>query len=96
MLRISVDCIYEQVIGEISLKRGGTILLRGFGRFNLDLWDDVLEELQPITKEDIIMVNFGAWYHRFFFNKGSEEWAAWQQDVRELLFERLQSSPAQV
>lgn len=38
---------------------------RAYGRFNLSLWDDVMAEFQPFTEEDVIVVNFGAWYPRY-------------------------------
>ncbi len=85
-----------QVTGEMMLEEGGEIHLRGFGRFNLTLWDKVLAELEPITERDTIMVNFGAWYHRFFHDGGAEEWKAWKEDMFELVNERLSISPAQV
>lgn len=78
------------------LEGGGEIHLRGFGRFNLTLWDKVIAELEPITERDVIMVNFGAWYHRFFHDGGAEEWKAWKFDIYELVNERLRDSPAQV
>lgn len=37
------------------------VYMRNFGWFQLQLWDDVLADLQPITENDTIMVNFGAW-----------------------------------
>jgi hypothetical protein len=78
------------------LDGGGEIKLYGFGRFNLTLWDKVVAELEPITERDIMLVNFGAWYHRFFFDGGPKEFEAWQEDVYELLNERLAGYPAQV
>ncbi|EIE19824.1 hypothetical protein COCSUDRAFT_44250 [Coccomyxa subellipsoidea C-169] len=86
----------KQVTGEMFLEGGGEFKLYGFGRFNLTLWDKVIDELQPITKRDTILVNFGAWYHRFFFDKGPKEYQAWQHDIYELLHERLKNYPAQV
>ena len=38
---------------------------RAYGRFNLSLWDDVMAEFMPLTEEDVIVVNFGAWYPRY-------------------------------
>ena len=58
----------------MDLSKGGRVILRGFGRFNLTLWDEVIAELAPITAADVILVNFGAWYHRFFFDGGQREW----------------------
>ena len=40
-------------------------MCRAYGRFNLSLWDDVMAEFQPLTEEDVIVVNFGAWYPRY-------------------------------
>ncbi len=82
--------------GELLLQGSGEIQLRCFGRFNLTLWDDVMAELGPLTKQDVLMVNFGAWYHRFFFDGGPREWDAWKDDIHELVFERLANIPAQV
>ena len=41
------------------------MFLRAFGRFNLTLWDDVFKEFLPLTDNDVIVVNFGAWYPRY-------------------------------
>ena len=30
-----------QVTGEMDLEGGGRIIMRGFGRFNISLWDEV-------------------------------------------------------
>jgi hypothetical protein len=73
----------------MELSSGGQVLLRGFGRFNLTLWDQVIGELEPITADDIILVNFGAWYHRLYVDGGQNEWEAWRLDVQELLMRRL-------
>ena len=43
----------------------GCGVCRAYGRFNLSLWDDVMVEFQPLTDEDVIVVNFGAWYPRY-------------------------------
>ncbi len=93
---VITTCADVQVTGEMFLEGGGEFKLYGFGRFNLTLWDKVIDELQPITERDTILVNFGAWYHRFFFDKGPEEYQAWQHDIYELLHERLKNYPAQV
>jgi hypothetical protein len=84
------------VVGELRLEGGGEIQLRAFGRFNITLWDDVMEELGGLRQGDVLMVNFAAWYHRFFFDGGPREWDAWRDDVYELVMERLANSPAQV
>ena len=53
----------------MKLKDGGEIHVRCFGRYNSSLWDDVMAELPALTEQDVIIVNFGAWYPRFNFNE---------------------------
>ena len=53
----------------MKLRDGGEIHVRCFGRYNSSLWDDVMAELPPLTEQDVIIVNFGAWYPRFNFNE---------------------------
>ena len=53
----------------MKLRDGGEIHVRCFGRYNSSLWDDVMAELPVLTEQDIIIVNFGAWYPRFNFNE---------------------------
>ena len=43
-----------------GLSLPGLCACRAYGRFNLSLWDDVMAEFQPLTEEDVIVVNFGA------------------------------------
>ena len=53
----------------MKLRDGGEIHVRCFGRYNSSLWDDVMAELPALTEQDVIIVNFGAWYPRFNFNE---------------------------
>lgn len=53
----------------MKLKNGGEIYVRCFGRYNSSLWDDVFAELPPLTEQDVIIINFGAWYPRFNYNE---------------------------
>ena len=94
--KCSCPCCGIQVVGHMQLSNGGEILMRSFGRFNLTLWDQVIGELEPITARDIILVNFGAWYHRLYVEGGSDEWEAWKLDVQELLLQRLAHYEAMV
>ena len=43
--------------------------MRCFGRYNASLWDAVFAELPALTAQDVIIINFGAWYPRFNFNE---------------------------
>ncbi len=53
----------------MKLRNGGEIHVRCFGRYNASLWDAVFAELPPLTAQDVIIINFGAWYPRFNFNE---------------------------
>ena len=55
------ETVLKQHVGDLILTNGAEIHLRSFGRFNLSLWDDVLDDFQPLTERDYIVVNFGAW-----------------------------------
>lgn len=61
--------ILKQYWAHVKLTNGGEILVRCFGRYNPQLWDDVFAEMGPMTERDVIIVNFGAWYPRFNFNE---------------------------
>ena len=78
-----------QVTGEMELEGGGRIIMRGFGRFNISLWDAVLAELEPITEADTILVNFGSWYNRLYIDDGAAQWEGWKADMQELVEQRL-------
>ena len=51
----------KQFVGDVELLSGGQVVLRSFGTYNAKLWDDVLSDFEPLTADDIVMVNFGAW-----------------------------------
>lgn len=38
------------------------VYIRNFGLYHLQLFDDMLADLQPLQPSDVIMLNFGAWY----------------------------------
>ena len=85
-----------QVTGEMELEGGGRIIMRGFGRFNISLWDAVLAELEPITEADTILVNFGSWYNRLYIDDGAAQWEGWKADMQELVEQRLARTRAAV
>lgn len=70
--------MYVQFVGNFSMEGGGEVHVRCFGIFNLTLWDDVMEEFQPLTRNDVIMVNFGAWYPRFSIHETLVPWQRFQ------------------
>ena len=37
------------------------VYIRNFGLYHLQLFDDMLADLQPLQPSDTIMINFGAW-----------------------------------
>lgn len=51
----------KQFLGDLELHSGGQVILRSFGTYNTKLWDDVMSDFEPLTANDIVMVNFGAW-----------------------------------
>lgn len=54
---------------QVKLRNGGELLTRCFGRYNGSLWDDVFAEIGPLTENDVIIANFGAWYPRFSYHE---------------------------
>ena len=51
--------------GDVRLKSGASVHARIMGSYNAELIDDVLSELGPLNDNDVVIVNFGAWYPRF-------------------------------
>ncbi|KAK9907951.1 hypothetical protein WJX75_000456 [Coccomyxa subellipsoidea] len=88
--------IPRQYIGRFDLKSGAQVFLRAFGRFNLTLWDDVFAEFQPLTDNDVIVFNFGAWYPRYNVHESGDPWKAWQEDMTELINLRLSRYAARI
>ena len=39
--------------------------MRDFGTYNQTLFDDVLSDFQPLSADDVVVLNWGAWYHRY-------------------------------
>jgi hypothetical protein len=55
-IRNEPGSILKQNVGSFTLRNGASVHIRSFGIFNLSLWDDVMAEFAPITKDDIIVV----------------------------------------
>lgn len=41
------------------------VFLRDFGTLNQTLFDDVLSDFQPLLEDDVLVLNWGAWYQRY-------------------------------
>ena len=39
--------------------------MRDFGTYNQTLFDDVMSDFQPLSENDVVVLNWGAWYHRY-------------------------------
>lgn len=72
------------------------VIIRSFGTYQAQLWDDIFAEFAPITEKDVILVNFGAWYPRFKISEPHLPWVQWQNAMNELFVQKLATTPAQV
>lgn len=72
------------------------VIIRSFGTYQEQLWDDIFAEFAPITEKDVILVNFGAWYPRFKISEPHLPWVQWQNAMTELFVQKLATTPAQV
>ncbi|CAL8469668.1 g9209 [Coccomyxa elongata] len=88
--------VAKQFVGEFTLNNGAQVIIRSFGTYQAQLWDDIFAEFAPITEKDVILVNFGAWYPRFKISEPHLPWVQWQNSMTELFVDKLASSPAQV
>ncbi|KAK9916493.1 hypothetical protein WJX75_003317 [Coccomyxa subellipsoidea] len=88
--------IFKQNVGNFSLTNGASVHIRSFGIFNISLWDDVFAEFLPLTENDTIVVEFGAWYPRFNTFQMGTPWARYVNDVQELFAQRLRNYKALV
>ena len=75
---------------------GSQVIIRSFGTYQAQLWDDIFAEFAPITEKDVILVNFGAWYPRFKISEPHLPWLQWQNAMNELFVDKLATTPAQV
>ncbi len=69
----------RQYGGDIQLANGGSIHLRGFSHFNLELWDEVLKPFQPLTQHDMLLLAWGAWSLRYNVWRPATPWEGWKQ-----------------
>ena len=60
-IRNEPGTILKQNVGSFTLRNGASVHIRSFGIFNLSLWDDVMADFAPVTKDDIIVVGEHAW-----------------------------------
>ncbi|EIE21588.1 hypothetical protein COCSUDRAFT_66960 [Coccomyxa subellipsoidea C-169] len=81
--------VKKKFVGDFLLDNGLHVFLRSFNVFNLTLWDDVMKPFGELQADDILVVNFGAWYPRYSVLDPHHPWPAWQKDMKELLMERL-------
>jgi hypothetical protein len=72
------------------------VVIRSFGTYNPQLWDDVFSDFAPLTAKDVILVNFGAWYPRFKASEPGAPWVQWQADMAAMLRDKLTTTPARV
>lgn len=57
------------------------ILCRSFGTYESKLWDDIFSEFEPITSDDIILVNFAAWYPKYKITEPYVPYQQWEEDM---------------
>ena len=65
------------------------VLLQSFATLSLQLWNDITGELAPLKEQDILLFNWGAWYHRFCFAGGPDEFNAWKASMEEVILQRM-------
>ena len=54
--------------GRVSARDGAAGLqaaVRDHSWYNESLYDDIMAEFQPLTKQDILVISYGGWYDRF-------------------------------
>ena len=56
-------------------------MCRSFGTYESELWDDVFSEFEPITSDDIILVNFAAWYPKYKITEPYIPYEQWEEDM---------------
>ncbi len=54
---------------------------RSFGTYESKLWDDVFSEFEPITSDDIILVNFAAWYPKYKITEPYVPYEQWEESM---------------
>lgn len=61
---------------------------RSFGTYDSKLWDDIFSEFQPITEDDIIIVNFAAWYPKYKISEPFIPYMQWEESMAGAPFQR--------
>ncbi|CAL5222153.1 g4478 [Coccomyxa viridis] len=95
-IRDTEATILKQNVGMFKLRNGVEVHFQSFGSFNMSLWDDMMEKFKPLSKKDILFLEFGAWYPRFAVWDMHTPWERYQKDVFELLDQRLRRCGANV
>ncbi|CAL5226961.1 g9846 [Coccomyxa viridis] len=88
--------VYKQYVGGFLLPNHTPVYLRSFGILNLTLWDDIMSEFMPLTSQDVIIAEFGAWYPSFDTATAIKSWTTFTTDMKQLFSERLRDLPATV
>ena len=73
----------EQVHDDIFSSR--KVACRSFGTYESRLWDDVFSEFAPLTSDDIILVNFGAWYPKYKISEPFVPYMQWEDSMAGVL-----------
>ena len=63
---------------------------RSFGTYQSELWDDVFSEFEPITEDDIILVNFAAWYPKYKITEPYVPYEQWEESMAGMALSFLQ------
>ena len=79
--------VSKQFWGDLSLASGATVHARIFGSFSGVLLEDLLAEMPPLTQNDVIIANFGAWYPRFVKQVGIPFVISWTQPPKRQIWE---------
>jgi len=69
----------EQIYDNIP--SGSKVACRSFGTYESRLWDDVFSEFKPLTSDDIILVNFGAWYPKYKISEPFVPYMQWEDSM---------------
>ena len=64
---------------------GRKVACRSFGTYESRLWDDVFSEFEPLTSDDIILVNFGAWYPKYKISEPFVPYMQWEDSMAGVL-----------
>lgn len=88
--------VVKQFVGDFVTNSGLSVHIRDMGTYNDTLLGDLLSDFNPLQADDILLINWGAWYPRFAWNQNQVAWRAWQQHIDYLFTNRLSKLPLQV